>query len=512
VRSTRTAFWALTAALVALAWLLPVIPGHDLPQHLAIARILAGRGDPRIAALYHVDTGDAYSTVHRALAWIAARSSIHFASRLTYAAYALLVPVAFASLVRALHGSRGARVTAVLGVALVWNPIACMGFLPFLLALPPFLFGVAALVRFARDGRARDAAVAIALAVFLGAIHVVALAIFVAFAALFALAFLRKGPAALAAALAMLAIVLVARESPSASWHGRLTLAAVAPFWVSPTEKANMALATIFGPFPRRTRLAIEVVALALAALVSLRRSRTCVRPRATKRFAIAAFAFFVLAALAPSSVRRPDDLSYIDFRMLVLAGAVVLAAVPPSWFSRRAPRLALAAAMTMLVACWARELRGASREAEDGVALVSRLVEDDRLLALSFHDRSAYFDESNAMNHYVGVYHTALTGGVTTLFWGKFARHLPIGYRRGEEPPHPYDWHPWEFTPRQVHAATHVLVAWPDANDGWRKREGASRLLATPGLRAVECRGRYCLFEVESSLAQVGLRDGVPE
>jgi hypothetical protein len=145
----------------------------------------------------------------------------------------------------------------------------------------------------------------------------------------------------------------------------------------------------------------------------------------------------------------------------------------------------------------WARQLAGVAREGDDVVQLVRRLGPRDVLLALAFHDRSEFLDESNSVTHYLPVYHTALNGGVTSLFWGKFSHHLPIGYRPGKEPPHPPDWKPWEFTRTDLDAASAVLVEWPDADDDGPAVLGADPLRDELRKRfsPVECRGRWCLY-----------------
>jgi hypothetical protein len=493
-------FWVLVAASVVLVWLLPVIPGHDLPQHLAYARILADRNDEVLARLYEIDVSDGYATLHRALAWLANVTTLDCAIRIVYTAHALCVPLAFRSLVRAVNG-RPRPALELFGVVLVWNPVACMGFLPFMIALAPAVFGASAAVRFASRGRALDAFWLLAATLVLGAIHVVAMGALLAFVGIHALA--RRGRAFVALGICCAAAaVIVLQPRPSTSLDGSLAWAALDARWTPPREKLNMVLATAFGPFPRRTRLLIEICAVIFAGELFLARARSAIAGRETIAFRWAAFGFAAFALSVPHSVRKPDDLSYLDFRLFVFALAFALAAIPARYFARRRAALATGAAITLFVVCWTRNLALASREVEGGVQLAERTGKSDRLLALSFHDRSAWFDESNGMNHYVGVYHTARTGGVTSLFWAKFARHLPVGYRPGVEPPRPPDWRPSDFTEEQIHHATHVLVTWPDASDSKRQRAGADRLRAMDELREIECRGRYCLYSVAQTEA----------
>ncbi len=498
MKPMRVVFYALTMLNVLVAWLLPVIPGHDLPQHLAYARILAERNDPYVRSLYEIDTSDPYSTVHRVIAFVASRTSLETATRILYCSYALLVPLAFAWLVYAVHG-RARDHTAVLGVVLVWNPIVLMGFVPFMLCLPPFLFGVACAVRYGERGSLFDLAALSVSTLVLGAIHVVGMAFFLVVVVLLALG-LRRRPIAAAVVTTVVGALVLMRPAPSTTLHS--TAPHFGFMWTSLGEKTNMLLATAFGPFPHRVRLVVEVGALLLAAIVALHRPHARASRTHTRAFVRAALLFFVVSLCVPHAVKEPDDLSYIDFRLFVFVFAVALAATPPRWVVLPRPRAALGAAIMLFTLCWTTQLALASREVAGGVDLLRRLDKGDRLLALSFHDRSTFFDESNGINHYVGVYHTAFTAGMTSLFWGKFARHLPVGYRPGVELPHPADWRPSDFTETQVHHATHVLVAWPDAVDSVRQRRGASRLRAMKELYELECQGRYCLYSV---LAQSG-------
>jgi hypothetical protein len=112
-------------------------------------------------------------------------------------------------------------------------------------------------------------------------------------------------------------------------------------------------------------------------------------------------------------------------------------------------------------------------------------------------------------VTHYFPVYHTALHGGVTSLFWGKFSHHLPIAYRVGHEPPHPPDWGPGQFKRSDLLAATHVLVEWPDDDDGDNRLAGAARLRdeLADGFLGMGCEGRWCLYRVEPDVTEEALR-----
>jgi hypothetical protein len=218
--------------------------------------------------------------------------------------------------------------------------------------------------------------------------------------------------------------------------------------------------------------------------------------PRAS--FALAVLAFALLVVVTPAAIRLPDDICLLDFRLYVVAFMLALACIDPRWFEPLRARVAVSAFGAVVLLVWARQLTGAAGEASAVVRLVERLDPAARVLALPFHDRSEFLDEDNSVTHYFPVYYTALRGGVTSLFWGKFSHHLPVGYRLGREPSRPPDWDPARFTRAELLGATHVLVEWPDADDGDRPASGAQRLRGelASGFAPMGCEGRWCLFE----------------
>jgi hypothetical protein len=223
---------------------------------------------------------------------------------------------------------------------------------------------------------------------------------------------------------------------------------------------------------------------------------RSCCGPTVARSGrALVGFALIVL--LLPASLAAPDAICLVDFRALVLLLLLSLAAIDPHRFAPPRAHRALLFGVTIVALVWGRQLAGVAREGADVVKLVRRLGPDDVLLALPFHDRSEFLDEANGVTHDLPVYHTVLNGGVTSLFWGRFSHHLPIGYRPGKEPPHPPDWKSWEFTRSELEAATAVLIEWPDTDDDAAAVLGADSLHdeLRQGFRPLECRGRWCLY-----------------
>jgi hypothetical protein len=524
------------ANLVLIAWL-PILAGHDLPQHLSYARILVDYADPRLPfreTFTLPDGPQAYFTTYYALAALARVSSIMTACRLVYAAYAVAFSLSFASLASALSDDDRSLPcwTALLGPVLVWNPISCMGFLPFMLALPVFLWGAAEAQRWQRTLAFRHGAKLVFFCALMVSLHVVAALFFMAFVALSFLA--RPGLRSLSLfALVLASIVLstllwqsvgpghvaamppgalaghIAKEGP---WSGLVS--AFGGRWSPFAEKLDLLAATLFCPFPRFGKV---IVGMVLASIGIAAWSGRTSRPRrepgpASTRasFAWALLGFAILAAALPSSLSAPDDICLIDFRAIVVLVALSAAAVDSRVFAPARARLALGLGTAIVMALWARQLAGVAKEGQQVLRLVRRLGPSDVLLALPFHDRSEYLDDSNGLTHYLPVYHTVLNGGVTSLFWGRFSHHLPVGYRPGKEPPHPLDWRPWEFAERDLAAASSVLVEWPDGDDDEQPREGADRLRKELGVRftPVACDGRWCLLH-RSGSSSAAPRDG---
>jgi len=516
---------------VALVWSLPVIVGQDLPQHLSYARILADFGDPRLPFR---DTftlparPQPYFTAYLLLAPLTRLTSVLTACRVLYTAYVVAVAAGFSSLVRAVHaptaddappqGAERTPWTCLFGAVLPWNPVQCVGFLPFMLSLPAVLFAAAGVVRATTRWSRKAGALIVAASAAAASLHFVAAGCVVAFAGLHAL--FRPSRRGLLAA----ALTVVATLGTIGVWHavGDRGLdplpyddlaASVASLglldgvvrtlgvqWNGLDAKVGFVVATVLGPLPRAAKLGVGLAILGLVAVaVSARkqapaRASTGPEPRA---YGLTALGFLALVVATPTAVRVPDDICLLDFRLYVVAFMLAVAWVSPRAFEPRRARVAVTVFVTALTVMWGRQLHGAAREARTVVSLVERLDPKESLLALPFHDRSEFLDEDNSVTHYFPVYYTALRGGVTSLFWGKYSHHLPVGYQAGREPVRPPDWDPSKFTRAELLAASHVLVEWPDPDDGDAPATGATRLRGelASGFTAEGCDGRWCLY-----------------
>jgi hypothetical protein len=522
-RAERGAFAVVTAIAAVIVGAQPVLPGHDMPQHLAYLRLLVAHATGSLADAYTApDLSSAYATLYALLVPIARWTSPETAVRIVLVAYVVLLAVAVRALVRATWGRAPAPATSLLGPVVALNPVVCMGFLAYTLALAPLVGAIAAAVDWAAHGRRRSLAVLAVLAALTGLIHGVAGAALVFFLALVAAA--RRDRRAIAAfGVAFVGVALAVRSAgASASFPSGFgaTLVhnmrefgpvsgALGSFGVSFTgagEKVGQILASLLGPFPRREKIVCGVV-LVVGAVVA--RGEPMTSDETTRvsvrgvRAAILVFA--VSAVLAPAALQIPDDLSFLDFRLITTATILGVAALPPHRIACSVRgALAVAGAAGLVLAIWARQLSGTAGELGQTLHLVERLEPTDRLLALPLDDSSAFLDDANDVLHYAAVLHTARSGGVTSSFWARFSPRLPVGYRPGREPAHPPDRAPWEFEPSQLAEYSHVLVRWPVADAEDEVHDAALRLWAlhrAGRLRTVACEGTSCLFAVTTDV-----------
>lgn len=532
----RACLAALVLANVALVWSLPLIVGQDLPQHLTYARILADYADPRLPfrdTFVLPEHPQPYFTAYLFLAPLTRLTSVLTACRVLYTVYVVAMATGFTSLVRAVH-ARAVDVdapaktpwTALFGALLAWNPVQCVGFLPFMLSLPAVLFGAAFVIRTTETGKRSDYAALVLACAAAASLHLVAGACLVLFAAFYTAARLKRHGLVVLGATAGATCLTVA------AWHTLgerglaelptralvLSIKSMGLFdgvvrtlgvqWTSFETKWAFVVATVLGPLTHgaKTVVAVLIVALVLV-VVTLRKERAPRDPRTRARlaFGLSVVAFTLLVVATPAAIRLPDDICLLDFRLYVLAFMLALAWVDPRWFEPQGARVAITVFGALVLMIWSRQLEGVAGEANEVVRLVDRLEPTESVLALPFHDRSEYLDENNSVTHYFPMYYTALKGGLTSLFWGKFSHHLPVGYRAGHEPSRPPDWDPSKFTRTQLLATSHVLVEWPDPDDGDPSVSGATRLrreLAS-GFTLMACEGRWCLYASPSSRAQ---------
>ncbi len=147
VTAERWLFGAVVVLGAAPLLLGTYLPFLDLPQHLGLATIIHHLGDPAwdFQTYYLIDARPLpswgfYGPVHL----LAYGMSVPVAARVVLVAYALLLPYGARTLFSAF--GRDPRL-GLIAVPLVWNTNLYMGFVSFVVAVPLFLFGVAAAER-----------------------------------------------------------------------------------------------------------------------------------------------------------------------------------------------------------------------------------------------------------------------------------------------------------------------------------------------------------------------------
>lgn len=518
------------AVHVALMVGLPQIPGHDLPQHLAYVRILAegATGAATVNDLYEVPrTFQSYAAVHMALAWVARFTSVGVAVRGALALYAVLLPLATGGLARVLHRTPAAfGAGALVGCYFVWSPVTLMGFLPFVLSLPLLVAGLA-FVLAAEDKVAREGGRPAALfggVAFVGAslavVHALTAGLFVGLALLLALftPSRRRGLAALAGLGGVVAVAAVGSGGRSAAprmpWarlrtaltegDGLEGLTQILRIdWNTPARKADFLAATLFLPLPTWAKGVVAVLlgTFGVSVFLWLRAARTRVNSEevapTSRPYLRVLVVFAVVSWLAPMGLQVPTDIVFVDFRLMVVALLLAAVALPwPRLVQARAPAVTFGALVAGVVALWSRQLLQTAREMDLAASPLKALGPEAVVLALPFHDGSPHLDPANGALHYTAVLHTAWSGGVTSLFWGKFSPHLPVGYRPGRAPSHPPDGRPWEWGPQDLEGKTHLFVLGPPSEGDTLDEvvaDAQARARAACGAPPV-CAGRGCL------------------
>jgi hypothetical protein len=460
-----------------------------------------------------------YFTVYLLLLPLVRLAGVMTACRVLYTGYVVAMAASFLSLIRALHGVEGERKTpwtALFGALLPWNPVQCVGFLPFMLALPAVLLGASAVVRASRLGVRRSWPIAVLGCVAATSLHFVAGGALVAFAWLFALV------CATRRAVRGAFLVTLGTVGTILAWHavGERGLEEIPTealvtgireqglkagivdtlgvMWTPVSTKWSFVVATVLGPLNRGAKAAIGSAIVGLILVLLLSKRPASPGREGPLRFAVAVVLFGLLVVICPTKVRVPDDICLLDFRLYVLVFMLLVACVVPRWLEPLTARAGVLAFSVFVLGVWAWALHGAASEASPVVRLLRKVPRGATVLALPFHDRSEFLDEENTVTHYFPVYYTAIHGGVTSSFWGKFSHHLPVGFAPGREPPRPPDWDPAQVTRDELLAAGSVLVEWPDADDGDRRMHGSQRLAGelAYGFRQIGCEGRWCLFE----------------
>lgn len=519
--SARQRAWAWAPfALLVLGclgplWWSALLPGQDLAAHLAYARIVRDVGDPALpfAQQYRLtDSTNPYFTTYHLLVGLGGAMSLVAAARGLCTAYVLALFAAVFFLARQAHPDepRDRPPAAVYLLApLVWNPTAAMGFLVFQLTLPLIVAGAGAVLWMKVRPRAAVGALA-ALCTAAGSLHVFAAASLTLVAAAIAL-FTRErrhalgAAAVLAASAATLGIWRVAGElgvtDTPIAWSDGLRAAigfeaithAFGIAWGTPPLKLTYACYTIFGPW---TAGAQVLTALGVAGVVVWHRRRGPALTARERALLKAAAAFGALACLTPWGIHLPSEFTFIDLRLMTVAGLLLVAFLPPGAFAAGRGRLAVVGFALGCCAILQVKFAGFAGQARPVLGLLGQVDRGERLAFLSFDGTIPGWGRLFRLSQTLPLHHTVVNGGITPQLWGRYTRHLPIEFQPGREPVAPPVWQPWEVESSQLAGADVVLLQAPRRDGPQRSAQGFDR--ATTLLHArfeeVACDGAWCL------------------
>jgi hypothetical protein len=523
--------YILLAANLILVWAMPLIPAQDLPQHLTYIRIFADYDSSALPFhdFYVLPHGfQPYDSIYLLLAWIARRSSVIFALRLALSVYVILMFVGFDFLSAAIHGrgpERRPLPTSVMASMLVWSSALAMGFLQYFLCVPFVLLTVAALVR----GSEKDAPdwvvlAAVPAAMAVASIHLVAAGALGVFAVLHAGLSVRKPD--FWRRVTMAGVVIGSLVTALVLWRfwGGEVLGAKPrgiPFkeawtnaqgfefvnnmldatWYDPPVTFNYIVWGTLGPY-RIIGLAVAAVAVALCAtqVVPIHKSDD-LSPDA-RVYARTAWSFALFTCLIPWGIQVPSEITWLNFRLISLAFALLLPLVPPRWFEVARARFALTGLAIVFFVNYTVHAAGFNHEAAAPIRLLERVPNKDLVLSLVFRSRSSYFAKGIRLTHFLPMYFTVLDGGICSQFWAKYTEHLPIDYRAGKRPAQSDDWSPQNFDEtKHLKDADWVLLQRATADDPTGTLRDATRAEQKLSLRAdlVECDGGWCLYHVKN-------------
>ncbi len=416
---------ATLAATVLPLWTVRYIPGTDLPSHLAIANILAKlvTGDPLAAQYYaiNIQPFPCY-LVYVVLSPLVALCGPFIAAKLFCSGVAAATVVASDRLFRALAAPWWAGSA---GVFLAYGMIFFWGFLPTLVGVPVFLFGLAQLVAVAR-GDKQSAAPGALLGLLLMLTHI-ALAIPWACALVAMLmtgerrvlrASLVVGATSLLPAVPMLVTRMLAQPAAYA-------------FSVQYEDLATFGrqLVAQFGVFDRGLGLASHVAFVVGAALFALLQTRRGAVGAPVLRMMTAFAVLSILAYVAtPMAMEAGGDFIWaFNVRLFFVAEVGVLALCTVD--RDRAPRrrdlvqpLLICAHVVAMLTFFARY----DREVRTAEPVLAAIPEGARLAVAS---RDGRFGEAwpPQLLHIHGYYLAARAGYDGAVFSGQ---HIPIRAR----------------------------------------------------------------------------------
>lgn len=522
-------YWILLGSLgvahVVVIACLPVLPGQDLAQHLSYVRILRDYTDSAFPFSRFFELPNNYQpyfTTHLLLVGAARLTSIDVAIKVAYGAYAVAMLAGFHRVVASQKfdpGQRGPHWAGLLGSMFVWNPVVLMGFVPFMATMPVFLLGCSALLYRKSRLRRIDLVLAFGAAAILSSTHAVAAGAFVIFAVIIAVATRTRRAVddmLLVALVAVAVQFLWTRFAEhglgrfggidwKSAWaaHGVFALPeALDARWSPVGRKTEYLRWSILGPYPSLGQFAVGAALASLfaaAGLAALRERRYRVSGAADLLPVKATCGFLALSIVMPWGIYVPSEITYLDMRLLALAAPLVVAVAMT--LTPQINYLVAAAAAAVPIVVFGSAASAFATEAMPARLLLRGEAADKTLLPVVLDPASNGFAPYFEVHRFVPLYYTIDRGGIAALFWGRYAPHLPVGYRPGMRPPTPPESNPGDLGEIDLRAFDLVLMRRSPTDrrglQGGGLSDGASPPRLTERFIQERCSGGWCLIEL---------------
>ncbi|HLF55895.1 MAG TPA: hypothetical protein VI942_03520 [Thermoanaerobaculia bacterium] len=487
------------------------LPFLDLPQHLALARIL---GDPSDAVagfeqFFRIDHGPTPYWGYLAPMWALTRIlPLELANRILLSLWAIALPVSVARALRAF--GRDWR-WAAFSLPLIWNSHLFYGFTAMLVSMPIFFWTLALSAEaFAGGaGRARSRVALAVLAIVVFCAHVQTYLLLVV--SIVALAVIAAGGARaiggrlvpLLPSIALLALFvysqlasgtppispLHAEHSPRYGQVGSPEAWSYEP----PSETLSRMPARLWGGYSDGSDdwLGMAWLLLLVVALLVSRGSAAARLPTGSP-WRESAGEVACLVAFAAYLFLPEEFAGQPWFNQKYLVFAALLAPsflVAPATGGRRW-LLAAAAALGFVAhvnAAWKIALF--QREAAGFEAVLETAEPGRRLLGLVFDRGELGAFRLGPFLHFPAYYVARQGGDAGLTFAGRPA--IPIRYRAGAQARHPSEWRPWEFDWRTMSGAYDYFLLRGRTFGGATEIERRGRLVAAAGAWRLYARNR---------------------
>lgn len=517
-------YWAAFAALAALNLLIiaaaGLIPGHDIPMHLAYVRILAGYHDPLLPFqdLYQLAPDyQPYFISYWIMAALVPVAGVIGALKLYLALYALLFQWGVARLADAAGGIRHNWI-GLAGAALVWNPVQMMGFLTMLLALAATVHGLAFLLETARAPACRKSRAGLAVcAVLITSVHIAAAGFFVLFVLLYGLA--RNERAFWKTLVPAFGAVLVTqvfwtltgdtgaggfKEPFSAAWQDGAGLNVISErfglVWNPLTMKLNVVMWTLLGPWRMAGLLFSAAVVAGAASVVFLHR-----KPEGSGSTLLPAFIRYlgllaIAALLLPMAIQRPNEIFYFDTRHLVLLSVLAVCSIPPELFRSQMAKLTVAVAVLLLVLHAGYRVHAFMDDARPLLELLEKRKPKGLVSVYAFRDTGTGIAQEMRVTHYLPMYHAVFNDGKVAQFWGGKYANMPVFWKPEKQPPPSADFMERIYRDTELVESDWLLVQKPEMGGPPRHRTYAfyAEQRIPKFARKTECRGDWCLYRID--------------